>query len=74
MISAVPGNTFVFKFLTRRVRVARSFYFTIFSAPNLIPFLSTEIAMSVNRNVPLSLWGIMVSRLLLWMNLSVFSC
>jgi hypothetical protein len=30
MISAVPGNTFVFRFLIRRGRIARSFYFTIF--------------------------------------------
>jgi hypothetical protein len=74
MISAVRGNTFVLKFLIRRVRIARSFYFAILSAPNLIPFLSPEIAMSINRKVPLSLWGIMVSRLLLWMDLSVCSC
>ena len=57
MISAVLGKDFVFKFHKSRVRIARFFYFTILSASIFIPFLSPEIAMSINRNVPLSLWG-----------------
>ena len=68
----ITGITLVFTFHMRCI--VRSLYLKIFSASFLITFLSSEIATSININVPFSLSRIIMSGLLLGMVLSVCIC
>ena len=44
----ITGITFVFSFYMRCISIVRSLYFSIFSAPFCITFISPEIASPIN--------------------------
>ena len=67
----ITGIALVFTFCMHCISLVRSFCFRIFSAYFLIPFLSPEIATSVNIYVLFSLSRIIMSCSLLGMVLSL---
>ena len=64
VVPVITGVTFVFTFHMRCISIVGSLYFRIFSASFLIPFVSPEIATSINIHVPFSLSRIMSGLLL----------
>jgi len=70
----ITGINFVFTFHMRCISIVRSLYCRIFLASFLIPFLSPQIATSINIHVHFSLSWIIMSGLLLGIVLSACTC